>query len=97
MVSFFFKTQKNKRFEIKPRYYDERKEKLEELVGKHDAEDQDGKRLSKGSLRRQWDQRSFYHSERKNTNRRLLIIILILLFLAWSLLIRNNDFISGLW
>ncbi len=96
MVSFFFKTQKNKRFEIKPRYYDERKEKLEELVGKHETQESGDKRLSKGSLRQQWDQRSFYHSERKNTSRRLIIIILILLFLAWSLLIRNNDFLSGL-
>jgi len=96
MVSFFFKSQKNKRFEIKPRYYDERKEKLEELIGEHESEESTDKRLSRGSLRKQWDQRSFYHTERKKTSRRLVIIILILLFLAWSLLIRDNSFLTGL-
>ncbi len=95
MASFFFKTQKNKRFEIKPRYYDERKEKLEELIGKHESDENADKRLSRGSLRQQWDQRSYYHSERKKTSKRLIFIILALLFIAWKLLISDNDLLTG--
>jgi Flp pilus assembly protein TadB len=96
MVSFFFKTQKNKRFEIKPRYYDERKEKLEELMNEKALSETSHTRLSKGSLRRQWDQRSYYHSEKKKTNKRLIIIMLVLIFLAWYYLINDNYFLSGI-
>jgi len=72
------------RFKFKPRYYDERKERLEQLEekyhGKHSTE-ATRERL-KGSFKRT------SKAKKSNTNMRLIVIIAGLSFLAWYLLFK---------
>ncbi len=72
------------RFEFKPRYYDERKERLEQIkkkyAGEHSTE-ATRERIS-GSFKKS------SKSKGSSTNGRLIIIIAGLSFLAWYLLYR---------
>jgi len=84
-MALFFKTRKPKQFEYIPRYYDEEKEKQEERKQRLGEAGEEGRRLTRGDLRRQWQ-----HSTRKNPRSKqsinfivYLIIIAILLFIIF--------------
>jgi len=77
-----FKQNRNKSYSYTPRYYDERKERLENLKKKHGLIeiDEDSKGYRRQSFRDDWKQNSKLSSDR-NTRLRL-IVILGFLFLA---------------
>jgi len=77
-----FKQRAHYVFNYKPRYYDERKERLENLKKKYETKNTDSEdipkiSLSKDNLRSDW-QRHKKSVANKNVNRRLAIIIAVL-------------------
>ena len=76
-----FKPGKHYVFNYKPRYYSERKERLDALQNEHDSsevlKDGIGIRLTKSNLKSNWVKNKKMGSNR-STNRRLVIIISIL-------------------
>ena len=77
-----FKQRAHYVFNYKPRYYDERKERLENLKKKYETKNTDSEdipkiSLSKDNLRSDW-QRHKKSIANKNVNRRLAIIIAVL-------------------
>ncbi|MEN8137447.1 MAG: hypothetical protein ABFR62_03365 [Bacteroidota bacterium] len=78
----FIKLNSYKRFDFQPRYYDERKERLERIKAKYKGENspEATKERIRGSFKKS--------SKRKtgSSNIRLLLIIAGLLFLAWYFL-----------
>lgn len=89
MISNFFRIQKNKTFNYTPRYYDERKEKLQERIRQIELEmgmkkDGDYKpSISKGSIRGQIKKNA--RRADKKSNIRLFIILIVLFALAYIL------------
>ena len=84
MFSTFFKQNKNKRYNYTPRYYDERKERLDNLKKKHGLieDDSEGKRFHRTNFRDEWKQNSKIQSNR-NSRIRLLVILAFLLTAAY--------------
>ncbi len=81
MAGNFFKTRAHYVFDYKPRYYDERKERIENLKKNYENENKDIKveeiTLSKNQLKHDW----VHHKKsahNRSTNIRLAIIIAIL-------------------
>lgn len=88
----FFKTHQNRNFNFTPRYYDERKEKLEERI--QDIEREMGvkredipfkSKISRGSMRGYIDKNK---DIQKKSNIRLYVIIGVLLLIAYLILYR---------
>ncbi len=87
MLFSFFKQNKNKRYNYTPRYYDERKERLDALKKKHGLIEDDSTESShrRRSFRDDWKQNS---KIRTNNNSRIrLLTILIFLLLAGYILL----------
>ena len=82
-----FKSRKHYVFDYKPRYYDERKERLQNLKDKYhdkkndDSDDSPKMSLIKNSLKNDWI-KSKRSATDKSSNLRLAIIIAILVGLA---------------
>ena len=84
MLSSFFKQNRNKQYNYTPRYYDERKERLDGLKKKHGLIEDDSKsskRYTRG-FRDDWKQNSKIQSN-KNTRIRLIVILIFLLLAAY--------------
>lgn len=87
----FFNQRKPKAFQLKPRYYDEHKERLaesEERVRKELGLDKEEKETNTGyeqRIRGKFRQEIEGAKERKNAKVRLSIIIAILFFVAYML------------
>ena len=88
----FFKIPKHKDFNFIPRYYDERKEKLQERI--KDIELEMGikstdaiyqSRIARGTMRRYMDKR---RTGQKRSNFRLLLILAVLLLLACLIIMK---------
>lgn len=85
MFSTFFKQNKNKQYNYTPRYYDERKERLDNLkrkYGKLDEEESGEKVYRRTNFRDDWKQNSKIKSN-QNTRIRLFVILVILLLGAY--------------
>tara|TARA_R110002111_G_scaffold894_3_gene6519 strand:+ start:116 stop:403 length:288 start_codon:yes stop_codon:yes gene_type:complete len=84
MFSTFFKLNKNKKYNYTPRYYDERKERLDNLKKKHGLikDDNEGKRFNRTNFRNEWSQNSKIQSN-KNYRIRFLVILAFLLLAAY--------------
>ena len=88
MLFSFFKQNKNKQFNYTPRYYDERKERLDNLKRKYgklegeDYEEGNKTRHTRTSFRDDWKQNSKIKTN-KNTRIRLLVIITFLLIATY--------------
>lgn len=86
----FFKAPKHQHFKYVPRYYDPRKERLEEILGKANGEDLDETERAKARISRSFRSRStsgeFAQKSRRRSNMLLLGIIAILLILTYLLL-----------
>ncbi len=93
MLGSFFKQNKNKQYNYTPRYYDERKERLDNLKRKHGLieDESDGKVYRRTSFRDDWKQNSKIQSN-KNTRLRLLVIFIFLLMAAYITLNYINIF-----
>lgn len=87
----FFNTQKPKQFNFKPRHYDERQEKLDEIIARNKQEnisDPDAmkSRIKAGFQTRGAVDRSYESSIRRRSNRTLLITMIVLVVLSFLLL-----------
>lgn len=88
-------------FDYKPRYYDERKERLEALEDSYRRERENNKNsdgsyevtLSKNNLKNEWARNKSSAFDDKSSTYRLLLIILILCLIVWGLF--NYDKIAN--
>ena len=84
----FIRQNKHKNFEFKPRYYDERKERIDELRKKYGAKKGDNSSLGGERLRddlaRKW--RDNRQTKVKSSNRTLIYIVLSLLAITYYLI-----------
>ena len=83
MISSFFRTRKAKKFNYTPRYYDPRKEALDDLVERAKAE-REGKLPTRHQLR--FERKYGVHAARKASNIRLIIIIVLLALVVFIML-----------
>lgn len=91
----FFKTPKNQKFDYKPRYWDPKKEALEERLGKYKAENKGDTEAVKNRLRKGIrgkgasidfrKTREIRTKELRRSNRILLITVVVLAVLAYVL------------
>ena len=79
-----FKQQKNRTYQYTPRYYDERKERLEELKRKRENNSDSDYKLGgrRKSYREQW-KLAREHEKKTNTRIRFWIIFIFLVLVAW--------------
>jgi hypothetical protein len=88
-----FKQNKNKSFGFKPRYYDERKERLEKLHEKHhgakDGTTIKGSFKKRASFRDDWKTVS-KETDQKQSQTRLVVIFVLLVAIAILILDKYN-------
>lgn len=88
----FMKVNKHKRFDYTPRYYDERKERLDKLIQKHqkDADSDIDKEKHRARLRQRiadnWDNNAASASASRSANLRLIVILIALLAMVYFIL-----------
>lgn len=78
----FFKTHKNKQFEMPTRYYDERNERIQNIVDR--AEKKSKGEFSKGDFSKSWKKKSTMNTE--SSTLRVFIIIAILCLIAYCII-----------
>ncbi|MBW7867242.1 MAG: hypothetical protein H3C31_02830 [Brumimicrobium sp.] len=81
----FMKVNKNKRFEYTPRYYDERKERIEHLKKLYD-EDSSDTQVKRDELRSQMQQAwrgKTYEKQKNAANIRLIVILAVILVIVY--------------
>jgi hypothetical protein len=85
MLSSPFKPRKHYVFNYKPRFYDERKERLEKLKRQAEAEQSSDYSIgfSKSELKDQWARAKSSSADRNTTIRLAVIIALLVGFFAW--------------
>lgn len=92
-IPTFFRLPKHKTFQYNPRYYDERKERLQVRIKQIEQEmgvnqgDEYVPRISKGSIRGHNSRLRNKKAERQS-NVRLLIILIVLLLITYILFFR---------
>lgn len=97
MVGRFFKLPKIKQFQFKPRYYDERKEALDNRIAQIKSEMgiteelPEGNKYFKGDYKThiKGQMRGYFKQtrrEKRTSNIRLLVILLVLMALAWYII-----------
>lgn len=75
----FFKTTKNKQFELPVRYYDERKERIQTVLEK--ANNQQDRNLERGYFANSWKKKSIIGGE--SSSFRVIIITLFLCLITY--------------
>lgn len=89
MLGSFFKTNSHYVYDYKPRYYDPRKERLEQM--KKNAEEQESGKLtpkltiSKDTLRKDWARHKKSDADRKSAIRLAIIIAILVAIFAYFL------------
>ena len=78
----FFKTTKNKQFELPARYYDERKERIQAVIDK--ANNQQNGNLERGHFANSWKKKSSKGAE-SSSLRVITITIFLCLITYWIL------------
>jgi len=97
MIGRFFKLPKTRRFAIKPRYYDERKEALDKRIAQIKAEmgitdeNPEGNKYFRGDYRShiKGQMKGYFRETRRqkrSSNIRLFLILLILFALTWFII-----------
>jgi hypothetical protein len=93
----FMKVNRNKQFDYTPRYYDERKERLNKLVDRYKKEDKNLDTSSaeyrakiKQRIEQNWELNSATSSQSRAANVRLILILGALLLAAYYVL----DYVS---
>ncbi|MGB5461759.1 MAG: hypothetical protein WBM92_00195 [Aureibaculum sp.] len=81
MLGNLFKQRSHYVFDYKPRYYDERKERLKNLQEKYDKTDTPRINFTKNNLKSQWI-RNKRQVTNRNSNIRLAVIIAIIVGLV---------------
>lgn len=97
----FMKVNRNKQFDYTPRYYDERKERLEKLKSKYEAEDAnyvegsaEHRARMKERMASSWNLQNAHATKSRAANIRLIIILAALL-LGTYLLLNYIDLFSS--
>lgn len=86
MRGSFFHTAKPRQFSFKPRYYDERKEELENIRKKYEAGGvAESRNMLKMRLDRQWRKSNDHSLRRRSSGISLLIFVIISAFLLYFL------------
>lgn len=84
---FSSKTSRYKRFNFVPRYYDERKERLElkRKMYQEQELDSDSQRAEffRDSLHQSWNRGKIFRKQKQSANMRTLILILLILVLGY--------------
>ena len=91
-----FNLPSNNRFEYQPLYYDEKKEKMRERLGKYNKDNDNEKNYIpdiKGKFKTNRSHSSSYSSQKRISNIRLLVIIGFIGFIAFYIL-ENQGIIS---
>ena len=78
----FFKTTKNKQFELPVRYYDERKERIQTAINK--ANNQQDGNLEKGHFANSWRKKSSLEAE--SSSLRVITITIFLCLITYCIL-----------
>lgn len=86
-IPSFMKINQHTRFEFTPRYYDERKERLESIKAKYsgNSSEEEFQERIKGSFKQSAKTNTKKGSK---TNTRLIMIIAILSYLSWTFIIK---------
>lgn len=86
-IPSFFKTPKNKQFNYSPRYYDERKERLEKILNENP--DSKEENYQGNNIRGQFKSKFRKSTEkRRNSNLRMVVIIIILFIITYFFLLK---------
>lgn len=91
-IKFLNNTLQNRKFDYNPRYYDERKERLEKRKeqmrkiesGEMTAEER--RELLRENMRGEWSRADYRQKQQKASNFRILILVLVILGLGYFLL-----------
>lgn len=81
MIGNFFKQRAHYVFNYKPRFYDERKERLEAVKKKYTIEDKETVTRTRTNFRESWKKSK--QSSRNNANVKTALIIVILVFFVY--------------
>lgn len=88
---FLNNTLQNRRFDYNPRYYDERKERLEkkrrqfERAESGDLSPEERKEMLRQSMRGEWERADFRQKQQKSSNIRIMILVVLLFGLCYFL------------
>ena len=87
----FFRSQKPKQFNFKPRFYDERQEKVNEIIERNKAENLSDAEAMKSRIKAGFKTRgiidkSYESNARRKSNRTLLVTMVVLILLTFLLL-----------
>ena len=88
----FIKVNRHKKYNYSPRYYDERKERLERLIEKYEEKEDVDKQSAeyrarmKQRIEQSWEMNSASASSARSANVRLIIILAALLLLTYFIL-----------
>lgn len=92
--SGFGKRPKHKKFGYIPRFYDEEKERLEQVVQRHKGDKSDAdkakQRISAGIRQRYTGDDSYRKKNVKRSNLRILYVFIILCFVSYLILTSNK-------
>lgn len=96
----FIKVNQNKKFDYNPRYYDERKEKLQSMIesynksGDNLSEDEEYRRKIKTRMQNSFSIQDEYKNKSRASNIRLVIILGILVLICYYIFGTLDTFTS---
>lgn len=88
-IKFLNKSIEPQRFRYTPRYYDERKERMEEKkkhyskIHSESVSDEDRMTYLRDNLRESWSRSEYRHAQRKSSNLRVLLLVGLILALGY--------------
>jgi hypothetical protein len=91
---FLTKVNEHKRFGYIPRYYDERKEKLDTLVERYNEVDEKDENRRKEALRQSisesWGNSQFRAKSNQSANMRFVLILVVIMGLIYFIFSKSN-------
>lgn len=88
-LRFLNKTIQHQRYQYNPRYYDERKERLNvkkkqyEELDKPDVSDEKRKEIFRDNIQGEWNRAQYRQNQQRTSNYRVLLLIGIILVLGY--------------
>ena len=88
-IRFLNKTIQHQRYQYNPRYYDERKERLDvkkkqyEELNKTDVSDEKRKAIFRDNIQGEWNRAQYRQNQQRTSNYRVLLLIGIILVLGY--------------
>jgi len=103
---FLNNTLQNRKFDYNPRYYDERKERLEHRKAQFDRLEsgemsaEERRAILRESMRNEWTRADYRQRQQRSSNIRILILVAIILVLGYFLFYgveQVNTVVERLW